>query len=122
MLRPFLLLLIALCFTVTGELLLKHGMNKVGVLGLQPSVFLPMLWRTFTTPQVVLGFASIFAGSIFWLAVISRLDLSLAYPMLSIGYIIVVIASWLLLGEQITGLRVLGTLIIMGGVFVITRG
>lgn len=121
MLRPFLLLLIALSFTVTGELLLKHGMNKVGVLSLQPNLIVPMLARTFTTPQVLMGFASVFTGSLFWLAVISRIDLSLAYPMLSIGYIIVVIASWLLLGEQLSVFRVLGALIIVGGVFVLTR-
>ncbi|MFH1486238.1 MAG: EamA family transporter [Chloroflexota bacterium] len=121
MFKPYLILLVALCFTVTGELLLKYGMNKVGVLSLHPSVVLPLLWRTFTTPQILMGFVLVFSASIFWLSVISRIDLSLAYPMLSIGYIIVVIASWLLLGEQITVTRVLGTLIIVGGVFVITR-
>lgn len=121
MFRPFLLLLVAICFTVTGELLLKQGMNKVGVLSLHPSSILPMLWRTFTTPQILIGFVFVFSASIFWLAVISRVELSYAYPMLSLGYVLVVLASWVVLGENVTLTRILGTLIIIGGVFVISR-
>ena len=118
---PFVLLLIAVSLSVTGELLLKYGMNKVGLLSFNAEVFLPTLWRAFSTPHVIAGFASIFLGSIFWLSVISRLPLSYAYPMLSVSYILVVIASWLLLGEQLTVNRVLGVFIICTGVVVVFR-
>ncbi|MSQ15068.1 MAG: multidrug resistance protein [Dehalococcoidia bacterium] len=121
MLRPLAFLLVAVTFSAVGELLLKHGMNKVGVLSLQPEQILPSLLKVFTTPPIVLGFSSIFLGSIFWLAVISRVPLSYAYPMLSTSYVIVVVASWLLLGEQLTQMRIAGVLVICAGVAIVSR-
>ena len=116
LLLPLALLFVAILFSVIGELLLKHGMNRLGVLELSPALLFPGLVRAFTNPFVFMGFASIFAGSVFWLAVISRVPLSYAYPMLSTSYIMVLLASWLFLGEYITGVRILGVLVIMFGV------
>ncbi len=113
--------MIAISLSVTGELLLKHGMNKVGVLSFQPDLLIPTMIRVFTTPFVLAGFAFFFGGSIFWLSVISRLPLSYAYPMLSSSYILVVLASWLILGEAINVTRIVGVFIIMGGVAVVFR-
>ena len=120
-LTPYLLLLVAISLSVSGELLLKHGMNQVGVLSIQPDEVLSGLGRTFSQPAIWGGFVLLFSGAIFWLAVISRVDLSLAYPMLSLGYVIVVIASWLLLKENITFVRLLGVMVICLGVVVVSR-
>ncbi len=119
MLRPFLILLVAIGFTVVGELFLKTGMNKIGVLGLQPAVFFPALVRIFTTPVIVTGFALIFTGSLFWLSVISRIPLSLAYPLLSTSYVLGVAGSWIFLGESVSPQRIVGVLIICAGVLVV---
>ncbi len=121
MLRPFLLLLVAILLSVTGELLLKGGMNRVGTLSFRPNLFLPTLWRAFTTPQIIAGFVLAFAASIFWLAVISRVQLSYAYPMLGLSYVVVLFASWLLLGEHFSFTRLAGVFIICSGVFVVFR-
>ena len=115
------ILIVGLCFSVAGELMLKTGMNKVGVLSLHPDNLLVGLWRTFTNPLVLVGFVSVFLASIFWLSVISRIPLSLAYPMMSLSYVVVVAASALLLREQITPTRVLGVAIIIAGVYVVYR-
>jgi len=119
--KAFALLLIAVLLSVSGELFLKHGMNRVGLLSLQLAEFFPGLWRTFTTPAILAGFALVFAGSIFWLALLSRVELSWAYPMLSLGYVIGVIAAWLFLGEQFNLLRLAGVLVVVSGVFIIAR-
>lgn len=121
LLLPLVLLLIAVLFSVTGELLLKHGMNQLGILELEPALLLPGLVRVFTNPFVLVGFACIFTGSIFWLSLISRVPLSYAYPMLSTSYILVVAASWLFLGESITWVRALGVLVIIAGVSLVFR-
>ena len=113
---PYFLLGIAILLTVCGELLLKRGMNLHGEFDLAPATLAPTLWRVFTSPYVLGGFSLIFCGSIFWLSVISRIDLSVAYPMLSTGYILVVLASAIFLGEQITWLRGLGVVVIVTGV------
>ncbi len=112
---PLLLLLIAVSITVTGELSLKHGMNRVGVFDFSLTAF----WRTFTNPFVLLGFALVFLGSLFWLGVISRVPLSYAYPLLSLGYVLTVLASRILLGETVPLRRWLGVLVIVVGVILV---
>lgn len=125
-LRPMLLvlslLLTASALTVTGEVLLKIGINHVtthvGAFTLDPKV----LWATFTDWRVILGFALVFGGAIFWLGVISRVDLSFAYPLLALNYVIILIPSRILLNESISLVRLIGALIIVIGVIVITWG
>lgn len=112
------LLLIAISLTVSGELLLKAGVNRVG----EFSPSLTVVMRTFTEWRVILGFGLIFAGSLFWLGVISRVDFSLAYPLLALSYVVSMIPAHFLLNETITANRVVGAIIIIVGVVVITWG
>ncbi|WP_298402156.1 EamA family transporter [uncultured Chloroflexus sp.] len=122
MLLVLALLITASALTVTGEVLLKIGMNHVtthvGAFSLEPRV----LWATFTDWRVILGFALVFGGAIFWLGVISRVDLSFAYPLLALNYVIILIPSRVLLNEPITIMRLVGAMIIVIGVIVITWG
>jgi drug/metabolite transporter (DMT)-like permease len=60
-------------------------------------------------------------GAVFWLAVLSRVNLSWAYPMLSLGYILVLLFSALVLREPVSALRWIGALVVVVGVFLITR-
>ncbi len=122
MLLVLALLITASALTVTGEVLLKIGINHVtthvGVFSLEPRV----LWATFTDWRVILGFALVFGGAIFWLGVISRVDLSFAYPLLALNYVIILIPSRVFLNEPITTMRLVGAMIIVIGVIVITWG
>lgn len=115
------MLLVAISLSVTGEILLKQGMNRIGDFSLDPDMLVSSLFRAFTNPFVLGGFVFIFSGSIFWLAVLSRLQLSYAYPMLSLSYVIVVFASWIFLGEDLSLTRLAGVLIIVSGVFVVFK-
>ena len=113
----FLLLLLAIGFSTTGELFLKKGITLAG--GFEFS--LPGLVRTFTTWQVLAGFVLFFTGALVWLKVLSLVDLSWAYPMLALGYPIVVLGSLVFLGEPVSLQRVLGSLLILAGVYVMYR-
>ncbi|MFN3373721.1 MAG: EamA family transporter, partial [Chloroflexus sp.] len=95
-----------------------HVTTHVGAVSLEPRV----LWATFTDWRVILGFALVFGGAIFWLGVISRVDLSFAYPLLALNYVIILIPSRVLLNESITMMRLVGAMIIVIGVIVITWG
>jgi drug/metabolite transporter (DMT)-like permease len=117
----FALLMIAMCLTVTGELLLKSGMNSHGELNVSLSTLVPTAVKLFTNPFVVGGFVFVFSGALFWLAVLSRWPLSMAYPLLSISYIIGIIASVIFLKEKVNMVQVLGVLVIVFGVFLISR-
>jgi drug/metabolite transporter (DMT)-like permease len=60
-------------------------------------------------------------SAVFWLVVLSRLELSLVYPMVSVAYILVALFSWFFFKENVNLVRWLGILVIVMGVFLISR-
>lgn len=118
-LNALLLMLPAILMSTTGELLLKHGMNQIGRFDFSSRGLFAVLPRVILNPFIVLGFAGFGGGAVFWLAVLSRVPLSLAYPTLALSYLIVVVEAWLLLKERVTWQRMIGVAIICLGVVVI---
>ncbi|MEZ4650552.1 MAG: EamA family transporter [Candidatus Eisenbacteria bacterium] len=116
---PLVIVFIAVCFSVTGELFLKAGMNDIGAFGF--SNLLPTMGKILTHPRILTGFASIGVGAVFWLAALARVELSWAYPMLSLGYILALVLSALFLGESISVVRWIGVLVIVIGVILVSR-
>ena len=107
----------AMLFSTTGELFLKRGMNEIGSFDFAAvDHILPTIWRMAQNPNLWLGFFGFLGGSVFWLSVISRVPLSLAYPMLALSYVIVVVESWIFLNEGLHPLRVVGSLVVGLGV------
>ncbi len=72
-------------------------------------------------PYVFIGLVFYFGATIFWLAALSRVDLSYAYPFASSSYVIMLVAGWLMFDEKITLGRLLGTVVIGVGVLLIYR-
>lgn len=124
-LTVLILLLIGIGLSVTGELLLKYGMNRFreqfGVLDLSLGTLIPTLVRVFTQPAVLLGFIFVFGASIFWLAVLSRVHLSFAYPLLAFGYVVTALLARLLFNEHISATRWAGIVVICLGVVLVAR-
>jgi drug/metabolite transporter (DMT)-like permease len=56
-----------------------------------------------------------------WIIGLSRVPVSQAYPVLSVGYVIAALAAWTLLGETMSLSRWLGIVVIMSGVWLISR-
>ena len=107
----------AMLLSTTGELFLKRGMNEIGTLDFAAlDTVVPTIIKMLTNPNIWIGFMGFGFGSLFWLSVISRVALSLAYPMLGLMYVIIVVESWLFLGEVLHPLRVLGSLVVGVGV------
>lgn len=116
---PLLIVFVAICFSVTGELFLKAGMNQIGAFGFDN--LLPSLGRIVTHPRILVGFASIGVGAVFWLAALARVELSWAYPMLSLGYVLVLLLSAAFLGESVSAVRWIGVIVIVVGVILVSR-
>lgn len=116
--NPVALLLLAVGLGVAGQMVMKTGMNQVGQID---AISLNVLARMFTNVYVVLGFAAYGLSSISYLMALSKLPLSFAYPMVGLGYVIVVFLSWLLLKEPVSLARWMGVLLICGGAFLIGR-
>lgn len=117
--HALLLLVPAMLMSTTGQLFLKYGMNQVGAFEFSAEAVLAILPRVLASPFIWLGFIGFMGGSAFWLAVISRVQLSLAYPVLALNYLIIVLESWLILKEDVSWGRIAGVAVIVVGVIVV---
>lgn len=113
------LILLAVLLGATGQIIMKMGMKIYG------EVTATSVWGQLVpilrVPQVFFGFVCYGLSAVLWIAVVSNVDLSLAYPMVSLAYVLVFLASWLFLGEHISAMRLAGLVIIVAGVLVISR-
>lgn len=114
-------ILVSVVLGAMGQILLKKGMGSMGPLTLSASQLGSILWRIVTNPYVVIGLGIYVCGTLFWLMALSRVDLSYAYPFASLGYVVMLVASWQLFSENISPLRLAGTLMVCLGVFLISR-
>lgn len=107
---------------VSGQLCLKAGMDRVGTLSAGSlGAMVQTVFHVLTTPLVFIGLAFYVMGAAFWLVVLSKLDLSLAYPMLALTYILIPLAAQFILGEQVPALRWLGVGTIFIGVVIVSQ-
>ncbi len=114
-------ILISVIGGAIGQVVLKKGMGSMGPLTMTASQVPNILWRMVTNPYVVIGLGIYLVGTVFWLTALSRVNLSFAYPFASLGYVLMLLASWLLLHETITPMRLIGAAVIIAGLFLIAR-
>ncbi len=119
--KNLMLILGAVFLGVLGQLSMKHGMSHVVLRTGAAAELVTSLARALIQPFVTAGVALYAVSALVWLVVLSRVELSFAYPMVSVGYIAVVILSRLIFHEQVSAVRVLGTLVICFGVVLISR-
>ncbi len=121
--KSVILLLVAVLLGVLGQLLLKMGMIQVGTLEFEGGLagLIRVGIRVFSNLKVLGGFASYGISSLFWIIVLSKIDLSLAYPMLALNYVLVPLTAWLFLSEQVPPTRWLGIGVVIIGVIIISR-
>ncbi|MDI6736418.1 MAG: EamA family transporter [bacterium] len=101
---------------VIAQLLLKTGVGKPSG---QP---IPLeLIRIFSTPRVIVGFLLFIVSALLWLRILQNADLSYAYPMLSLAYVIIVLSSKFILKEHVPLTRWIGVGIICIGIFLISQ-
>jgi len=108
-------------FNVIGQLFLKHGMNKLGNFNISLDALLPVFIKAFLSPFVLLGLGCYVTGFLIWLIVLAKAEISYAYPLISLGYVLTAIMGWWLLGENVTWMRMGGIIVTCIGVFIISQ-
>lgn len=119
--KSLLLIFVSVILGVLGQLSMKQGMLRVGYVSLELTKLSSSFFHIITTPFVLLGLFLYAVSAMFWLVVLSRVELSYAYPMISIGYVFVIFFSWVLFHEHISSSRILGALLICSGVLLLAR-
>ena len=117
----FSLLMTGVLLNAGAQLLLKAGTNSVGVFEFSRDNIMPVGWRLATEPHIVGGLACYVISVVIWVMALSRVEVSVAYPLLSIGYVVNAIAAWYLFGEAVTPMRLVGIGIIIVGVCLVAR-
>jgi multidrug transporter EmrE-like cation transporter len=106
----FWFILAGVLLNAAAQLLLKAGTNAM-----------PLGLGLALEPHILAGLACYVVSVVVWIVALSRVPVSIAYPMLSIGYVVNAIAAWALLGEAVTPTRIAGIAIIVTGVFIVAR-
>jgi multidrug transporter EmrE-like cation transporter len=117
----FALLLAAIVLGNCAQLLLKAGTNAVGTFAFTLDNAWPVGLRLALEPRIITGTGCYVVSLVAWIMVLSRTELSVAYPMLSIGFALNAVLAWWLLGEAVTPLRMLGIGVIILGVYMVAR-
>ena len=117
----FSLLMTGVLLNAGAQLLLKAGTNAVGVFAFSSDNLVPVGWKLATEPHIVGGIGCYVISVIVWIMALSRVEVSIAYPMLSIGYVVNALAAWYLFGEAVTLTRLAGIGIIIVGVYIVAR-
>jgi multidrug transporter EmrE-like cation transporter len=120
-LSAFLLIITGVLLNAVAQLALKASVNDMGAISVSFNTAIPVFTRLAIEPWLWVGLTCYGISVIVWILALSRVDVSIAYPMLSIGYIVNAVAAWSLFGEVMNTQRVLGIGIIIVGVIVLTR-
>ncbi len=117
----YFLILLGVLLNAAAQLLLKAGMNQIGHFEFSMANIIPIGFRVAGNLPIVSGLFAYVVSVVVWLMVLSRVQVSFAYPMLSIGYVVNAIAAYYLFGESLSVMRVTGIFIIIAGVYLIAQ-
>lgn len=113
--------ILSIAISVSAQFSLKAGMSSAGVKAVLAQPFGLQTIQTVLFNKFVLGgFVLYGVGAVVWLAVLSKWDVSKAYPLVGLGFVLTVVVGYLL-GEQVSMSRVVGVTLICAGVFAMAR-
>jgi len=115
------LLVTGVLLNAGAQLLLKAGTNRIGEFAFTLDNVAPIGMRVATSPPILAGLSSYGVSVVVWILALSRVPVSVAYPMLSIGYIVNALAAWWLFGESLGAQKLVGIGFIVVGVFLVAR-
>jgi multidrug transporter EmrE-like cation transporter len=121
-LSTFAFIITGVLLNACAQVLLKAGTNALGgAIHLTMSNWFETFIRVATQLPILAGLACYALSLVVWIMGLSRTDVTIAYPMLSLGYVVAAAGAWLFLGEAVSPQRLLAIAVILVGVFLLTR-
>lgn len=117
----FSLILAGVMLNAAAQILLKMGTNAVGHFEFSARNIVPIGWKLATEWHFVTALFCYGISVVVWTLALSRVQVSIAYPMLSLGYVAVAFATWWLFGEPLTVNKLVGIGVIIFGVAILFR-
>jgi multidrug transporter EmrE-like cation transporter len=117
----FALIFTGVMLNAAAQILMKAGTNSVGYFEFSMENILPVGWKLATEWHIVVALGCYALSVVIWILALSRVPVSIAFPMLSMAYIVNAVAAWYLLGEAFSLTKVVGMGVIILGVIIISR-
>ena len=103
-------ILLAVVLGTVAQIFLKAGTNAT-----------PVGFGLALEPRILTGIACYAVGLVVWILALSKTPVSVAYPMVSLGFALNAALAWWLLGEAVTPMRMAGIGVIIVGVYLVAR-
>jgi multidrug transporter EmrE-like cation transporter len=117
----FSMIMAGVMFNAAAQILMKTGTNAVGYFEFSAANIVPVGWKLATEPHIMGAMACYVFGVVIWILALSRVQVSIAYPLLSMGYVVNAVAAWYLFNESFNPAKVIGMGVIILGVLIISR-
>ncbi|WP_341315822.1 4-amino-4-deoxy-L-arabinose transferase [Paraburkholderia sp. IMGN_8] len=115
------LILCGVLLNAAAQLWLKAGTNALGTLSFSRETVVPTAFRVAFEPHILAGLSFYVVSVGVWIVALSKVQVSIAYPMLSVGYVVNAIAAWYLFGEIISAQKIVGIAVIIVGVCLVAK-
>ncbi|MDE2599399.1 MAG: EamA family transporter [Rhodocyclaceae bacterium] len=115
------LILSGVLLNAIAQLLLKAGTNAIGHFAFQAENIVPIGLKLAFQPYILGGMTCYAVSLVVWIMALSRVPVSIAYPMLSIGYVLNAFIAYYWFGEPLSAQKLLGIGLIIIGVVLVTR-
>ena len=116
-----LLALVSVALNAAAQLALKQGTRQIGLVAADAASGLAVLLRAAFSPFIWAGLGAYGVSVALWIVVLSRVEVSWAYPMVSLGYVMAAVAAWGLWHEAVAPTRIAGIGVICLGVLLVAR-
>lgn len=114
------LALFCVCLTAAAQVLLKMGMSAPAIQQAMSNGMRSVYWLALTSPLIWGGMLCFGASAGLWLLVLGKLEVSMAYPLISLGVVLTTLAGIFILGESVSIYKVLGVSLVIAGVLVLS--
>ena len=115
------LILTGVLLNAIAQLLLKAGAGSLAGLELRAGNAVLIATRLLSSMPILAGLACYALSAVVWILALAKVEVSVAYPMLSVGYVVNALAAWWLFGENLSGARIAGIGVILLGVWLVAR-
>lgn len=116
-----LLIVLEVICNVAAQMTMKIGMTRIGTFNFNGSNIIPIGMQVLLSPWIMGGILIYVLSLAIWLMILSRVEVSIAYPLTSLGYVLNVVLAYIVLSEPLTLGRVLGVMVILVGVTLVAR-
>lgn len=114
-------ILTGVTLNAVAQILLKMAVSRRGAIGLHPRALFQAGYHLALNPWLWAGIVCYVVSLGVWLIALSRVSVNVAYPMLSLGYVMAAVLAWIFFGERLSPVQMTGIAVIILGVYLLTR-